>query len=570
MNHIITTYQKKEEALFGGSSLFYRHKNQVRFFQNEPTANKPKSRDLKSAEAISRYNKTGDYTPILQIFKKNNIKVLKKLYEHWDSYYHYIREVKEPQLLKYIYKHLKEQELCDTVCTFVGSCKLPGYKRALLELLISQQNPLSINQKIRIATHYLSGIRGLRTSEIKQLQNLLLGEDALPAEEHTWIISILAQATLIKPIKVVKIFDEYIQKHHPQWLPEATPEPEKRDKENTEERKLILLFLAKYGSQEHKPFIRQALERAISSYVQGNRDEDYEDLILGYARLAGYEAMPYLKGILLDFDEFDQAVVRALGIIAENTQDEALVQWILARYEGKKYWGYQEKFYLTMAIQQIMNTDALEHTEQFYPTEKSREEVKKFLKYVHKTDEELIEALREMELIPEDVSNDDLLENMGDELFLGPNDKVQYFLEKAGIFFYYDAEGGILPLQYIRLIEEFAAHSRGKFCPKEVHQYQRKYRVVSVTFQVDDLKVKFHPDHQDDWYDCSTIAAAVNLSLIRQQSEEYFQEMNSGDQTAMYIFTTPEKVQRLTQEFDFEHNGAPTDLKYLSNLFEEE
>jgi len=570
MNHIITTYQKKEEALFGGSSLFYRHKNQVRFFQNEPATNKPKSRDLKSAEAISHYNKTGDYAPILQIFKKNNLKVLKKLYEHWDSYEHYIREVKEPQLLKYIYKHLKEQELCIIVCTFMGSCKLPGYKRALLELLISQQNPLSITQKTRVATHYLSGIRDLRTAEIKQLQNLLLGEEALPEEEHNWMIGILAQTTLAKPAKVVKVLDAYIQQHHPHWLPDSAPENERQDNDNTEQKSLILSFLAKHGSQEHKPLVRQALENAIRNYVQENRDDDCENLILGYARIAKYEALPYLKSILLDFDAFDQAVVRALGMIAENTQDEDLVEWILERYEGKKYWGYQEKFYLTMAIQQIMEIDDLGPTAYLYPTEKSREEVRKFLKYVHKTDEELIEVLREMELITEDISNEYLLENIGDELFLGPNDKVQYFLEKAGIFFYYDAEGGVLPLQYTRLIEEFAAHSRGKFCPKNVRQYQRKPRVVSVTFQIDDLKVKFHPDHQDDWYDCSTIAAAVNLSLIRQQSKEYFQEMNSGDQTAMYIFTTPEKVQQLTQEFDFEHNGAPTDLKYLSSLFEEE
>ncbi|OJJ20999.1 hypothetical protein BKI52_10515 [marine bacterium AO1-C] len=569
MNHIITTYQKKEEALFGGSSLFYRHKNQVRFFQNESLTNdtianpKPKSHNLKSAKAISHYNKTGDYALILQIFKKNNTKTLKKLYEHWDSYEHYIRKVKEPELLKYIYKHLRERELCDTVCTFLGSCKLPGYKQALLELLISQQNPLSVEQKTKIATYYLPGLKELHSSQIKQLKDMLIGEEAPPEEQHEWMINVLAQAVLTKPEEILAIFDEYLEKYPYHFLSEE--EFHKKDPENN--KRPILLFLAKYGQAQHLSLIKQGMEEAVRYYVAKSIDYDCEALILGYVRVAGYEAIPYLKTI---YPNLKKEVVKAFGLAAENTQDEALVQWILAHYEGKKYWEYQEKFYLTIAIQQIMGTDDIEETAQFYTTEKSWTEVKKFLKYVHKTDEELVEALRTMELIPEDIANEELLENIGDELFFDPNEKVQYLLERAGVLFYYDSEGGVLPLQYTRLIEEFAAHSQGKFCPKDVRQYQRKHRVISVTFQIDDLKVKFHPDHQDDWYDCSTIAAAVNLSLIRQQSEEYFQEMNAGGQTAMYIFTTPEKIQRLTQEFDFEHNGAPSDLKYLSSLIEEE
>ncbi len=572
MNHMITTYQKKEEALFGGSSLFYRHKNQVRFFQNELPKDditaKPKARDLKPAEAISHYNKTGDYAPLIKIFKKNNAKTLQKLYEHWDHHDHYIRKVKEPSLLHHIYQHLREQTLCNTISTFLGSCKLPGYKWALLELLLSQQNPLSEAQRTKIAKAYLPGIKGLQEAQINQIKALLLGENALPEAQHEWMISILTHAILPKPKVVIEIFEAYLEKYGTQWLPEL--ESGYYRGKIDERKSLILLFLAKHGQVEHKALVRQALEEAIAYYSKGNPHFDCEPLILGYARIAGYEAMPYLKELLLEFDVLDLEVIKALALIAENTQDEALVQWILSLYGNKVTWGYHGRFEFTLAIQQIMGTNDLTETMHLYPTEKSKQRARKFLKYSNKTDKELIEVLRTMELIPEEVSNDKLLESISGEVFFSHDDKVQYFLEQAGVFFQYDLEGEVLPLQYTRLLEMFAAHSRGVFCPREVRQYQRKDRVLSVTFQMDAFKVKFHPDDQEDWYDCSTVAAAVNLSLIRQQSEAYFQEMNSGENTAMYIFTTPEKVQWLTQEFDFEHNGAPSDLKYLASLVEDE
>ena len=556
MDDIIATYLAKEEKLFGGRSVFYLYTQRVQFVEEvpPPITYKTIPSHFTVSEAIDYYNATGDDRLILQLFEENDIEKLQKMYAYWSQPMCYRKLVTAPQLLEGIFQHLREEVLCYQVSMFVGTNALLGYRRALFELLISQQNPLSAHQKVEIAYYFLDGMRNIYPSEIETLKRLLLSGDTMPQQDKNWILIILAKSTLANPEVVVALFDAYLQKYRNHLFTEKiTEEDLQLDIE------LITSFLAQYGNCTHQSLIKNALEAAVDYYREKGNDYSYTELIEGYARIGQKEAVSYLQTLLMDFGE---EVVQALGVAAAGTKDQALVQRLLSHYEER---SYLNGFDLTLTIQQIIDTPDLSETAHLYPHEEDQITVTRFLKHVQATNEELIEMLRTVEVIPMGVTNEELLEDIGRWSGGRVKHRVEYLLEKAGVLFSHETYDRVPSLEYLYLLEKFAAHSRGKFCPEYIQQDRTANQMTLIHFYVDQTRVSLRPEHKNSC-DCSTIAAAVNLTLFRQQSVAYFQEVKEGRGTATYVFATPEQMQFLSQEFGLSPEAASIDLEFWECL----
>jgi len=556
MDNIIKTYQIKEETLFGGRSIFYLHINRVQLFENQQLPIKQKVLPITYTpeEAIDYYNTTDDTALILRIFEENEVQALKKLYTYWSQPLRYLKKVTAPLLLEYIFRHLREEELCYLAGMFVGINFLSDYKRALFELLVSQQNPLSSRQKFEFAMYFLSGMRNIYTSEIEQLRRLLLSDNPKYVQDKVWAIAVLAKSVLATPEIVVSLFDEYLKKYRQNlFTKKITEEDLQQDIE------LIASFLAQYGGSTHQSLIKQVLDTAVDCYRRDRTDYNCDKLMLEYARIAKEAAIPYLQTLLVDFGN---DIVQALGVAAAGTKDRALVQWLLLHCEERKYLS---EFGMTLTIQQIMGTDDLSETAHLYANEAHKTSVKRFLKHVYKTNKELIGMLRAAGIIPAEITNEELLEDIGIWSLREVKIRVEHLLERAGVLFSHEIYDRIPSLEYQYLLEKFAAHSRGKFCPLSIQQDYIVNQVNSVSFYVNQLKVVFSPEHKHNC-DCDTVAAAVNLILFRQQSTVYFQKLRVGRGTAMFVFVTPEQMQFLKEEFDFRPEAASFDLEFWECL----
>lgn len=556
MDDIIATYLAKEEKLFGGRSIFYLYTHRVQFVEEAPPpiAYKTIPRHFTVSEAVDYYNATEDDRLILQVFEENDIEKLQKMYAYWSQPMCYRKLVTAPQLLEGIFQHLREEVLCYQVSMFVGTNAFFGYRRALFELLISQQNPLSAHQKIEIAYYFLDGMRNIYPSEMEVLRRLLLNDSAIPDQDKGWVLAVLAKSDLANPEIIVALFDEYLQKYRNDLFTQSiTEEDLQLDIE------LITSFLAQYGNRTHQSLIKNALEAAVDYYRATGNDYSYTELIEGYARIGQKEAVSYLQTLLMDFGE---EVVQALGVAAAGTKDQALVQQLLSHYEERPYLN---GFDLTLTIQQIIDTSDLSETAHLYPHEEDQIAVTRFLKHVHATNEELIEMLRTAEVIPVEVTNEELLEESGRWSGGRVKHRVEYLLEKAGVLFSHETYDRVPSLEYSYLLEKFTAYSRGKFCPEYIQQDRTANQTTLIHFYVDQTRVLLRPEHKNSC-DCSTIAAAVNLTLFRQQSVAYFQEVKEGRGTETYVFATPEQMQFLSQEFGLSPKAASIDLEFWECL----
>ena len=542
----IQALKQKEIDLLGSASPFFNRWRRINIWKgaNDHTGATLLEQNANSPEkAIHYYNDTGEIAPLIAIFERNDLDEITALLNEWDDYLNYKRAITESALLSHIYKYLSVKSLCWKVHLFTSQWEVQGHKRALLELLLSQQNPLTSDERSRMATS-IAGIKDLQHSEIESLAKLLTAPDFIQ-QEHEWVIRILAQAQNPSPATVLPIFDRYIETHGTNLEQDEIRE--------------ILLYYAKFGGDQYLPLIQRTLEESVrlgEIEHKGLYHKYYstEDFMLGYARLAKQDAIPYLQSLL---DLYRDETFKTIGVAAEETKDKMVVKWLLEKFqEEKKYANTNDKHDFTWIIEGISPGKGLKLTRHLYESEKELTAVKKFLRNIKKTDDELIKKLRSLKLISKDYSNEVLKEGMENEHFYTPEDKVLYFLKKAKRYFYYDSEAGTLPPDYEVIIKSFEQYSQGTLDIEFIRQsVNPQGQVTSVVFDTYFRRTSFMPEDNEDWYDIDMISAAVNFTLLEKGREAYFMEIETRGQEAAHLFATPAQLQGLVKAFNIEHRG---------------
>jgi hypothetical protein len=117
----------------------------------------------------------------------------------------------------------------------------------------------------------------------------------------------------------------------------------------------------------------------------------------------------------------------------------------------------------------------------------------------------------------------------------------------------FDAEVGMVPVDYSSLLHDFAGISDGLLkdmgIAMEAHEngdQTFKYK-VSVLFK--DKGYVMQPPDMDDWYDIMSVNALLSKVMDQTGSPKRFVSIETGDQTVQYIFGEPAKVQALQQKY---------------------
>lgn len=124
------------------------------------------------------------------------------------------------------------------------------------------------------------------------------------------------------------------------------------------------------------------------------------------------------------------------------------------------------------------------------------------------------------------------------------------FLAKAKRAVVFDAESGSVPCRHDLLVGEFSRASAGHFRPEVVLESYRSEEPAArggrYRLQFVHAGKVYRTELQDhgDWYDVAGVVGLIHRALSDAGVAERFVPVNTGDQTAIWIFGPPEAVRR--------------------------
>jgi hypothetical protein len=118
----------------------------------------------------------------------------------------------------------------------------------------------------------------------------------------------------------------------------------------------------------------------------------------------------------------------------------------------------------------------------------------------------------------------------------------------------FDAETSVVPCDYDVLLMEFAANSLGTLKDMKVWMDAKEDRSgnykYTVTVLAGNKAFIIRPEDIGDWYDVPLVSKLLDDVLEHLSSPKKFVPVETGDQTASFIFGEPEKVKALVKKYD--------------------
>lgn len=157
-------------------------------------------------------------------------------------------------------------------------------------------------------------------------------------------------------------------------------------------------------------------------------------------------------------------------------------------------------------------------------------------------------------LIASPVTQEQIRDYYKNEGLESDDHSIYSILEAAGISQSFDVEVGEYPATHDVLLLDFEKKSKGKITGIKAYQQSRFNKKTDTSdihlFTVYNNKAYILiPEDNGDWYDMDSFGSL--LETIQQDSnmKERFVSVNTGDQTAWYIFGEPKKVQSLIDDY---------------------
>ncbi|MBC7936806.1 MAG: hypothetical protein H7Y86_15775 [Rhizobacter sp.] len=127
-------------------------------------------------------------------------------------------------------------------------------------------------------------------------------------------------------------------------------------------------------------------------------------------------------------------------------------------------------------------------------------------------------------------------------------------MDQQQIHFAFDTETGFVPVDYDKLLLEFAARSKGILKDLKVWMDATGDRngetfSYTITALCNNKVFVARPRDMGDWYDIMTIDALLNKLLADLGARERFVSIETGDQMSQYIFGDPEKVNLFLKKY---------------------
>jgi len=183
-----------------------------------------------------------------------------------------------------------------------------------------------------------------------------------------------------------------------------------------------------------------------------------------------------------------------------------------------------------------------------------RNMVSEYYKLEKKTVAENNDYLIKNGLITTQVTQEQLNKRKTDEDIFYSDDSIYSILDLAGISYNFDVEPGVYPADHDTLLLDLTKRSAGKIRGVKAYQ-QSKFDDKDETSEIHLIAVYKNkayiliPEDLGDWYDMEAFSLLLDAIAKDSGLKEKFVPVETGDQTAWYIFGEPQKVQKLVDDY---------------------
>lgn len=149
------------------------------------------------------------------------------------------------------------------------------------------------------------------------------------------------------------------------------------------------------------------------------------------------------------------------------------------------------------------------------------------------------------------------------------------FLVVAGRALVFDTETGLVPNRHDLLVLEFARASVDRFRPEAVlENYVEGSRAkdngrYTLQFVHAGKLYRIAPRDLGDWYDVGAVVSAIHRALAEAGAEERFVQVETGDQTAAFVFGRPAAVRQAAGKLGLTLAANPDAPREAGKEFEE-
>lgn len=489
-----------------------------------------------------RYKK-GDKSVVpqlLAILKSNNtakrIEVYNGLEPGYDDRGRYA--ITEPGLIEQIFKGIENPTDEKAVIQLAGIARLKGYESRFEKRLLSGKSDdegrllywLGQSGKSKVAfDHMDAAVRNKKMSK----------EDLDNAISSFADFGKNGDADIKKRTGALALFI-YQQK----LLDDSRYEELKSSAYTSDAAETVLTAIFDYDDKDVIPVAYDILNRGIRTYGP----------VKALIRLEGSKHMDKVYGYLKNEDDF----YKGLDII--ETLDRSLLTPELLKEVLLRLSTHKEvpDYVLARIVRFYKEKNALQYIQQpgnYISNKELANRLSSSYAVSAIAPEDVLKDLHTFNLIDKDpgkeIMNELVEESEGNAPALAYS-----LLDQQKRFFAFDTETSFVPVDYDKLLLEFAARSNGVLKDmlvwmdfKDKNKGENFDYTITVVFNNKAYIAK--PEDVGDWYDMGTVQDILEKLFEDTGSKEKFVPVDTGDQTMQYIFGEPAKVKAFLEKYKY-------------------
>jgi hypothetical protein len=300
--------------------------------------------------------------------------------------------------------------------------------------------------------------------------------------------------------------------------------------------------LFKHGDKQVIPVAKEMLDRQIMPTYA----------IQALIRLEGPQHIDKVYRYLRSEDDFFTGLEIVESVDREYV-DEKMLKEILSISAKKKD---LEDYQVDRIVRSFIDLGAevyLKNIESIIPATALSSRIKKSYALSQVSFNDIVSELIKSSLIGERPDNATIKKAAADASH-NPLYFIYGILESKNLYFDFDTETDFLPVDYDQLLHNFSGKSNGLLNDMLVWMDVTENKLTGKFGYVITVIYKNHafiarPEDVGDWYDIMTVNALLDKILEHSGSPKRFVVMETGDQTASYVFGIPAVIQEIIQKY---------------------
>ena len=496
---------------------------------------------LKNKTLAERY-KSGDKSVVPLLVKtlngddeneRNDIyRNLRRVYSDSETY-----NITEDDLIKAILSNISIEADEKAVIQLAGFMDLPGYSDVFENHLFNNK-PKDVNRLL-----YWLGKKGKSKKTLDYMEGLILKKN-FDFEANDYVMSGLKGfAEHGDTESKQKVFDIALEIYNRKLIPKARFEEMETTWSSTNPAITLTQLLLESNEERVVPIANAFLEDKLSE----------QKALLALINIEGEKHKPLVFQFLKDEDKFFDGLYPAEKMY-QLTKDNALVNTILLEFENRKEHPNYAVDRITSRLVAMEADYVFDDLDTIIKNKNLITALKRSYELTKGSIETIAQDLYDMKVVDQPFSKR-IIEKAQEEAENDDGDMgyVYNLLNVSGIYQWFDAETGFVPVDYDNLILQFSKNSNDKITAIDVwmdaeadSQYNVNYKIyVSANQNIYTIS----PEDIGDWYDVDLVLKLMNTIAADANLTERFISLNTGDQTVQVIFGPQEHVEQFVEKY---------------------